>query len=110
MGRSPREMLESLVGSSRQLRYLVVSDVGSTLSMRNYPRASFSELINILLERHPQYRVVMIRTQAERYASEVVLAGVRKKSACVERDVSGKVVSCAADRYRHGTVCIVHNP
>ena len=86
MGRPPPEKLESLVGSSGrgQARYFVVCpDVGKTLPMRNYPRASFSELINILLERNPQHRVVMIGTQAERPASEAVLAGVKKKGACV---------------------------
>src|SRR5262249_3208800 len=83
MERPSQEKLELLVGRG-QLRYFVVCpDVGKTLPMRNYPRASFSELINILLERHPQHRVVMIGTQAERPASEAVLAGVKKKSACV---------------------------
>ena len=86
MGRPPQEKLKSFIGFSGrgQLRYFVVCpDVGKTLPMRNYPRASFSELINMLLERNPQHCMVMIGAQAERPASEAVLAGVINKGACV---------------------------
>jgi ADP-heptose:LPS heptosyltransferase len=86
MGPPPQEKLESLVGSCDrgQLRYFVVCpDVGRTLPMRNYPRASFSDLINMLLERHGEHRVVMIGSQAEWPTSEAVLAGVKKPGSCV---------------------------
>src|SRR5262249_38612214 len=86
IGRPSQEKLESLVGSGGwgEPRYFVVCpDVGKTLPMRNYPRASYSELINILLERNPQHRVVMIGRQAERPTSEAVLAGVKKQGAFV---------------------------
>ena len=83
MGRPRQEKLESLVGQVQPKYFVVCPDVGETLPMRNYPRASFSELLNILLERHPQHCVVMVGTQAERPTSEAILAGVKKKDAGV---------------------------
>ncbi len=60
----------------------ICADVGPTLSVRNYPREHFAEVIEELLGLNPDYQVVFIGTEEDRSTAEIILSKIGQKERC----------------------------
>ena len=79
-------LLAQLFGAGNEKRpyFVVCADVGPTLSMRNYPKDKFVNVIDKLFEIYPNHNVVSIGTEKELGTSIYIASKLKAKNRYIE--------------------------